>query len=119
MTNSLNAETGLNGATNSLQQLAAQYIAKKAEAARVTAELKQAIADLEHARENGELDQTWNKRSKAYLMPGGLTIRQTSRTTYSAKSYSDTLQKLMEKEREDGTAKPTISSSYSYKVVED
>ena len=121
MTNTMqtSAETGLSGATYSPQQLAANYIAKKEEATRVNAELKEAKRLLEVARENGELQETWNKRSKAFIMPGGLRIRESTRTTYSYNSYSDTLRKLMDKEQEDGVAKPTVSTSFSYTVVED
>lgn len=113
------AETGLSGATCSLQQLAEDYIQKKAAATKAIAELGEAKERLDAARKAGELDETWNIRSKAYIMPSGLRIRETSRTTYSYKSYSDTLRKLMDKEQEDGVAKPTISTSFSYTIVED
>ena len=113
------AETGLSGATCSLQQLAEDYIQKKAAATKAIAELSEAKGRLDAARDAGELDETWNIRSKAYIMPSGLRIRATSRTTYSYKSYSDTLRKLMDKEQEDGVAKPTISTSFSYTIVED
>jgi len=113
------AETGLNGVTCNLQQLAEDYIQKKAAAIKATAELAEAKGRLDAARESGELDETWNIRSKAYIMPSGLRIRETRRTTYSYKSYSDTLRKLMDKEQEDGVAKPTISTSFSYTIVED
>ena len=113
------AETGLSGATCYLQQLAEDYIQKKAAAIKANAELAESKERLDAAREAGELDETWNIRSKAYIMPSGLRIRQSQRTTYSYKSYSDKLRKLMDKEQEDGTAKPTISTSFSYTVVED
>jgi hypothetical protein len=113
------AETGLSGATYSPQQLAANYIEKKEEATRANAELKEAKRQLEVARENGKLQETWNKRSKAFIMPGGLRIRETTRTTYTYNCYSDKLRKLMDKEQEDGTATPTISTSFSYTIVED
>ena len=113
------AETGLNGATCNLQQLAEDYIEKKAAATKANAELSAAKERLDAAREAGELDETWNIRSKAYIMPSGLRIRETKRTTYSYKSYSDKLRKLMDKEQEDGIAKPTISTSFSYTIVED
>ena len=113
------AETGLSGATSSLQQLAEDYIQKKAAATKANAELSEAKERLDAAREAGKLDETWNIRSKSYIMPSGLRIRQSQRTTYSYKSYSDTLRKLMDKEQEDGVAKPTISTSFSYTIVED
>lgn len=121
MTNSMQtfAETGLSGATSSLQQLAEDYIQKKAAATKATAELSEAKERLDAAREAGKLDETWNIRSKSYIMPSGLRIRESRRTTYSYKSYSDTLRKLMDKEQEDGVAKPTISTSFSYTIVED
>ena len=113
------AATGLNGATNNLQQLADDYIQKKAAATKANAELSESKERLNAAREAGKLDETWNIRSKAYIMPSGLRIRETKRTTYSYKSYSPTLQKLMDKEQKDGVAKPTISTSFSYTIVED
>ena len=117
--NLMTSETISNGATNNLQQLAADYIEKKEAATKAAAELAEAKQRLDAAREAGELDETWNIRSKAYIMPCGLRIRESKRTTYSYKSYSDTLRKLMDKEQEDGVAKPTISTSFSYSIVED
>ena len=113
------AVTGLSGATNNLQQLAEDYIQKKAAAIKANAELSEAKERLDAAREAGELDETWNIRSKAYIMPSGLRIRESRRTTYSYKSYSHKLRRLMDKEQEDGTAEPTISTSFSYTIVED
>ena len=113
------AETGLSGATNNLQLLAEDYIQKKVAATKANAELADAKNRLEKARSSGVLDETWNVRSEAYIMPGGLRIRQSQRTTYSYKSYSHKLRRLMDKEQEDGTAEPTISTTFSYTIVED
>ena len=111
-------EHGLSTAGINQQQLVTDYIEASERLQQAKVELEVAKQAIEKARVEGELDSTWNRRSKAFLL-GSLKIRSRTRETYSAKSYSDKLQKLMETERKDGIAKPTISEFFEYRISTD
>ena len=111
--------SSLNGATepmrlNHLVERYREAISNLADAKTYFDEAKQALED---AREAELLDSCWDRMSKCYLLPGGLSISESKpRQTYSAKSYSNKLQEMMQAERDEGIATPTISTSWRYKL---
>ena len=110
--------SSLNGATepmplNHLVERYREAISNLADAKILFDDAKQALED---AREAQLLDPCWDRMSKCYLLPGGLSISESKpRQTYSAKSYSNKLQEMMQAERDEGIATPTISTSWRYK----
>ena len=112
-------ESSLNGATEPmpLTHLVERYREAINNLADAKIDFDDAKKDLEDAREAELLQACWDRMSKCYLLPGGLSISETKpRQTYSAKSYSNKLQEMMQAERDDGVATPTISTSWRYKL---
>ena len=85
-------------------------VAKANKRAADTAE-KQALAAFKYAIEEKQMHEFFDELSEEYCAPG-LTVRITSQQRYYDKSYSAELQAAMKAERENGTAKPTISDVY-------
>jgi len=76
---------------------------------------KQALSRFKAARDEGLLDEHFDDLAEEYCGTG-VTITVSTHSRYAEKSYSDTLQQQMKAERDDGTAKPTVSEVIRVKL---
>ena len=76
---------------------------------------KQALSRFKSARAEGLLDEHFDDLAEEYCGKG-VTITVGTHSRYAEKSYSDTLQQQMKAERDDGTAKPTVSEVIRVKL---
>ena len=69
---------------------------------------KQAQAALKHAHAEGLLQGHFDDLSETYEF-SGVSFSNSERTTWPISGFSEELQALHKQEKDDGTAKPTIS----------
>ena len=96
-----------------VREYVAAHSAHKASEAR----WKQAQAALKHAHAEGLLEGHFNDLSETYEF-SGVSFSQSSRTTWPISGFSEQLQSLHKQEKDDGTAKPTISKYLRAKIAD-
>ena len=76
---------------------------------------KQAVATFKHALAEGLLQEYYDDLAGEYVAPG-ITVTITETVRFSEKCYSESLQTAMKEERDNGSAKPTISETIRVKL---
>ena len=90
------------------EEVVREYIAANATYKAAEARWKQAQSALKHAHAEGLLEGHFDELAEVYEFEG-VTFSKSSRTTWPISGFSDELQALHKKEKENGVAQPTVS----------
>nr|BAR36008.1 hypothetical protein [uncultured Mediterranean phage uvMED] len=85
-----------------------EYTAANSAYKAAEARWKQAQSALKHAHAEGLLDGHYDERAEVYEFDG-VTFSKATRTSWPMSGFSDELQALHKKEKDDGTATPNVS----------
>ena len=85
-----------------------EYTAANAAYKAAEARWKQAQSCLKHAHAEGLLEGHFDDLSETYEF-NGVSFSKTTRTTWPISGFSAELQALHKQEKDDGTAKPSVS----------
>ena len=85
-----------------------EYVAANASYKAAEARWKQAQSALKHAHAEGLLEGHFDDLAEVYEFEG-VTFTKSSRTTWPLSGFSAELQALHKQEKDDGTAKPSVS----------
>lgn len=91
------------------------YVAAKKNKATCDMLFKQAENALKYAHAEGLLDEHFDELAEVYQFPG-VTFAVVRRETYPLSAYSAELQAMAKAEKENGTAKPTVSEFLKAKI---
>jgi putative NIF3 family GTP cyclohydrolase 1 type 2 len=97
------------------QTLVNDYVAAKKNKATCDTLFKQAENALRYARSEGLLEDHFDELAEVYEFPG-VTFSVVRRETYPMSAFSAELQAMVKAEKEDGTARPTVSEFLRAKV---
>ena len=97
------------------QTLVNDYVLAKKNKATADTVFKQAENALKYARSEGLLDGHFDELAEVYEFPG-VSFSVVRRETYPMSAYSAELQAMAKAEKEDGTAKPTVSEFLKAKI---
>ena len=97
------------------QTLVNDYVLAKKNKATADTVFKQAESALKYARSEGLLDGHFDELAEVYEFPG-VSFSVVRRETYPMSAYSAELQAMAKAEKEDGTAKPTVSEFLKAKI---
>lgn len=91
------------------------YLAAKKNKATCDMLFKQAESALRYAHAEGLLEDHFDELAEVYEFPG-VTFSVVKRETYPMSAYSEELQAMAKAEKENGTAKPTVSEFLKAKI---
>ena len=117
-TTTSNASTPWSGRTlNITDQLIREYKAAHEAYKAAESRWKQAQGDLRDKYAEGLLEPHKDKLSGTYMFDG-VQFKESTTTSWPISGFSDELQALHAKEKDDGTATPTVSKSLRAKWVD-
>ena len=76
---------------------------------------KQAVSTFKYGLKEGLLNEYYDELAEEYTAPG-ITVTVAATVRFSEKCYSEALQNAMKEERDNGSAKPTVSETIRVKL---